>query len=288
MKARCARAIGVGGAVVVALAGLGVSGSAYASGTTAVAPYVVVLRPGVDVARAATEQGRTFGAGIGHRYTHALLGYAATIRVDRVGALTADPRVAAVVPDRPVHATGRPAPSTQVLPTGVDRIDADVSSTRAGDGRGAVPVNVAVIDTGIDVTHPELDVAGGVNCNGGGGAYADQNGHGSHVAGTIAARDNGFGVVGVAPGARLWAVRVLNKHGSGNDSDVLCGVDWVTATRTDANPTNDIAVANMSLGGPGSNDGNCGQDEDAQDNKPGGRHDLPRHRYRGSEIARFR
>jgi len=66
-------------------------------------------------------------------------------------------------------------------------------------------------------------VVGGVGCNGKG--YDDRNGHGTHVAGIAAARDNSVGVVGVAPGARLWAVRVLNSRGSGSWSNVICGVD---------------------------------------------------------------
>lgn len=72
--------------------------------------------------------------------------------------------------------------------------------------------------------------------------------HGTHVAGTVGALDNDFGVVGVAPGVNLWAVRVLADDGYGAVSNVICGVDFVTGTRTDLDSTNDIAVANMSLG----------------------------------------
>jgi subtilisin family serine protease len=113
----------------------------------------------------------------------------------------------------------------------------------SGNGRGSVDVDDAVIDTGISTSHPELNVAGGKACNGSG--FNDQNGHGSHVAGIIGARDNRNGVVGVAPGARLWAVRVLNAQGSGSFAQVICGIDWVTAHAST------IEVANMSLGGPG-------------------------------------
>ena len=80
--------------------------------------------------------------------------------------------------------------------------------------------------------------------------YLDLNGHGTHVAGTAAAKDNSIGVVGVAPGARLWAVRVLDAGGGGSWSSIICGIDWVTA-RADT-----IEVANMSLGGSGS-EGSC-------------------------------
>jgi subtilisin len=75
----------------------------------------------------------------------------------------------------------------------------------------------------------------------------------------IGAKDNGIGVVGVAPGARLWAVNVDGNGGNITASRLICGVDWVTATRTDADSTNDIAVANMSIIGKGADDGNCGR-----------------------------
>jgi subtilisin len=112
---------------------------------------------------------------------------------------------------------------------------------------------VAIIDTGIDVDHPDLNVAGGRNCSTG-RSFDDGNGHGTHVAGTVAGKDDASGVVGVAPGAQVYAVRVLNNAGSGSWSSVICGIDWVTANASSLG----IKVANMSLGGTGSDDGNCG------------------------------
>src|SRR5207244_890227 len=82
----------------------------------------------------------------------------------------------------------------------------------------------------------------------------DGNGHGTHVAGAIGARDNGIGVVGVAPSARLWSIRVLDSSGSGSFSQIICGIDWLTAN----GPARGIKVANMSLGGVGADDGACG------------------------------
>ena len=208
--------------------------------------YVVVLRPSAgSPAEVAGEQRRRHGLRIGHVYSAALQGYSATVPESSLAALRADPRVAAVSPDLPIHA------SAQTLPTGVDRVQADRSSARAGDGAGAVDADVAVIDTGIDPGHPDLDVAGGVDCTGS-GSWADGSGHGTHVAGTIAARDDDSGVVGVAPGARLWSVRVLGARGAGSTSTVICGVDWVTANAAT------IEVANMSLGGPGRDPGGSG------------------------------
>jgi subtilisin family serine protease len=115
-------------------------------------------------------------------------------------------------------------------------------------------VDVAVIDTGIDLDHPDLNVytAGAKNCSSGTSAD-DGNGHGTHVSGTIGALDNATGVVGMAPGARVWPVRVLNNRGSGTWSDIVCGIDYVTAHASQ------IEVANMSLGGTGTDDGNCGR-----------------------------
>ncbi|MCA1845610.1 MAG: S8 family serine peptidase, partial [Actinobacteria bacterium] len=157
--------------------------------------------------------------------------------------LAQDPKVRSVVPDRRVEATA------QSVPTGIRRIDGPLSGTVSGDGNGQVDADIAIIDTGIDLHHPDLNVVGGINCSTG-TSYDDGNGHGTHVAGTAAALDNTIGVVGVAPGARLWAVRVLDDSGSGSWSSVICGVDWVTA-HADV-----IDVANLSLGGPG-DPGNC-------------------------------
>ena len=135
-----------------------------------------------------------------------------------------------------------------------------MSPTAAIDGADQrVDVDVAVIDTGVDLDHPDLNVnpAGAKNCTVFGlGSADDHNGHGSHVAGTIGALDNTTGVVGVAPGARIWPVKVLNAAGSGLNSDVICGIDYVAAH------ADEIEVANMSLGGGGEDDGNCGATND--------------------------
>ncbi|MGH3104141.1 MAG: S8 family serine peptidase [Gaiellaceae bacterium] len=213
--------------------------------------YIVVLADGADASAVEAEHGGLSGVEIVHRYRHALNGYAAILPAAALDAIRADGRVLFVSPDREVRI------AAQSLPTGINRIDGDASSTLSGNGSGSVNVNVAVVDTGIDTSHPDLNVVGGQGCAPGLG-YLDGNGHGTHVAGTIAAKDDANGVVGVAPGARLWAVKVLTDAGVGLTSDIVCGIDWVTSTRTDGNSTNDIAVANMSLGGGGSDDGNCG------------------------------
>jgi subtilisin len=224
---------------VVALLVAGVVWLPMAGAAAPTSGYIVVLKGSVGSPSAvAAEQAQARGLRVGHVYRHALKGYSAVMTAADAQGLRADPRVASVTPDRPVHL------DQQVLPTGIDRVDGELSSTVSGDGAGSVNVDVAVIDTGIDPTHPDLNVAGGVNCAPGQG-FDDRNGHGSHVAGIIGARDNDLGVVGVAPGARLWAVRVLNPGGLGSFASVICGIDWVTA-HSDV-----IEVANMSLGGSG-------------------------------------
>lgn len=209
--------------------------------------YIVVLKDSADdPRRIANEHARAFNAGVSHVYRHALKGYAAVIPNDRVAALRRDSSVDFISEDRPVRALA------QSLPTGINRIEADKSSQLSGNGSGSTSVRVAVIDSGSG-PHSDLNVVGGKNCSTG-SRHKDGNGHGTHVAGTIGARDNADGVVGVAPGTPIYSVRVLNNSGSGSWSTVICGVDWVS--NTSLHPP--IPVANMSLGGSGSDDGNCG------------------------------
>ncbi|MBN2557514.1 MAG: S8 family peptidase [Clostridia bacterium] len=137
--------------------------------------------------------------------------------------------------------TPPPAPS-EVLPWGVDRIGADeVWEQVVNTG-----VKVAVIDTGIDLDHPDLaaNIKGGYNLISPRKTADDDNGHGTHVAGIIAAVDNDFGVVGVGPTLNLYAVKVLDRRGSGTISTVIAGIEWAIA--------NGMDVINMSLGGAGS------------------------------------
>jgi serine protease len=107
-------------------------------------------------------------------------------------------------------------------------------------------VNVAILDTGIDITHPDLRdaYAGGYNTLDPSKSPQDDNKHGTHVAGIVAARGNGFGVIGVAPAAKLWAVKVLDAEGSGTDETVAAGVDWII----DKAKSGGHWVINLSLG----------------------------------------
>ncbi|HEV3474369.1 MAG TPA: S8 family serine peptidase [Actinomycetota bacterium] len=210
--------------------------------------YIVVYRPSVDRPNEVTEDlSRRHGFRTTHRFRHALEGFSAALSEGQLKRLRDDPRVEFVARDRVVHALGAvPIAPGDTVPTGVRRIEAGSSTTVHQPSS----VNVAVIDTGIDLEHPDLNAVNGIDCIGDGPAD-DGNGHGTHVAGTIGAKNNGSGVVGVAPGTKLYAVKVLNSNGSGTDSQVVCGIDWVTGTLTDDDPSNDIPVANMSLGGGG-------------------------------------
>ena len=196
--------------------------------------YIVVLKGGANAAAVAAGHGLAPDM----VYTHALNGFAGVIPAARLRALLRNPQVDWVEVDQ-VVTTG-----AQTVPWGVNRVEADLNVTAKIDGLDErVNVDIAIIDTGIQLTHPDLNVFKNVSFVSGAKTGNDDNGHGTHVAGTTAALDNGVGVVGIAPGARLWAVKVLDRNGSGTMSGVIKGVDYVTANATS------IEVANMSLGG---------------------------------------
>lgn len=136
------------------------------------------------------------------------------------------------------------------LPWGVDKIDAEVvwggadKAVNVSPGQGGVGITVAILDTGIDCSHPDLagaDCLNGPNYVGGSSSF-DDHGHGTHVSGIVAARDNGAGLIGTAPKVRLIAIKVLDASGSGSYFSVAQGIDYAAAQG--------YRVINMSLGGP--------------------------------------
>ena len=198
----------------------------------------MVLEEGVrDPTAVARVHAQGYGAQVLYTYQNAIKGYAARIPDQQLDRVRADAQVAYVERDQTMEIV------VQILPWGIDKIDADLSATaRAGNGSGTVSgVNAYIIDTGI-YAHTDLRVVKHVNFAGA-GKNRDCNGHGTHVAGTVAAKDNTSDVVGVAPDAPLTGVKVLGCRGSGSTSGVIKGVDWVTANARKP------AIANMSLGG---------------------------------------
>lgn len=197
------------------------------------------------------------GAEILGVYSSALNGAALKLTKDAVAALQKSKEVAYVEQDRIVtlappcgSKNGDPCDdggdtgggdSSQETPYGITRVNGGVAYTGSG---------VAwVIDTGIDLDHEDLNVDASRGFNAfttgrDGGSLDDGNGHGSHVAGTIAAVDNSLGVIGVAAGATVVPVKVLDSRGSGSYSGVIAGVDHVAANGSNGD------VANLSLGGP--------------------------------------
>ncbi|HEX8084386.1 MAG TPA: EAL domain-containing protein [Solirubrobacteraceae bacterium] len=214
-------------------------------------PYVVVFNPGIDSLTATTKRESSLGFRAAQRYDSALSGFAARLADWQVTTLRADPAVDYVIRDYATVATGTtPLAAGETVPTGVSRIGA------AGGGlaQQAADLPVAVLDTGIDLKSPDLNAVAGTNCVSSTYPPQDDNGHGTHVAGTIGARNAGSGVVGVAPGTKLYAVKVLDKRKTGTLSMLLCGIDWVTRNA----PTLGIRVVNMSIGATGANDDSCG------------------------------
>jgi streptogramin lyase/subtilisin family serine protease len=234
------------------------SGKRPAAGAAVPGRYIVVLKGAVEHPQAVAEaQVQQHRADLGGVYRYALEGYLATglSRAD-AEALRRNPKVASVRMDHRIGIDLEAEAAeeeegeevevpNQIIPTGVSRVFAPSNPAADIDGIDDVRVNadVAVIDTGVDYEHPDLNVVGTVNCL----SSCDEKSpitvgdHGTHVAGTIGALDNEIGVVGVAPGARLWSVEVLTPTTAGWESAVIAGVDWVTAHASK------IDVANMSL-----------------------------------------
>lgn len=180
-------------------------------------------------------------------YSSTITGFATTLSRDELQRLSSDKRILLVEQDRVVTLSQgnkpgsppglNPQPPTQTTPWGITRVGGAVSYSGSA--------KAWIIDTGVDLTHPDLNVNTTISATflGKNTTPNDQNGHGTHVAGTIAAINNSIGVIGVAPGAAVVSVRVLDRKGSGSLSGVIAGVDYVGAHGAAGD------VANMSLSG---------------------------------------
>jgi len=174
-----------------------------------------------------------------HQFKKALNGFAVNLTPRMAVSLRKDSRVEAVEIDGGLRAFGTN------IPAGVQRMNIPafpVAHIDGGDHR--INVDVAVMDTGIQTNHPDLNVVHWADFTGSGDNGDDRIGHGTHVAGIIGALDNGNGVVGVAPGARLWSVQVLSNVYKGSWSQFLAGCDYISSN------ANQISIVNASLGGP--------------------------------------
>jgi subtilisin len=211
--------------------------------------YIVTLKAGADPAAVANAH----GIKPDQVYSRVINGLAGAIPPGILARLERDPDVERITPDNLVYAIGKPGDSFsiestgQVTPAGVQRIAPTGGFTGAGIG-------VAVVDTGLDFNHADLSAnISSSSFNGFAAARGqDDQGHGTHVGGIIAALNNTIDVVGVAPAAKLYAVKVLDSTGSGPDSTVIAGLDWVAKNAALVTPN--IRVVNMSLGRAASSD----------------------------------
>ena len=210
----------------ISLAFLLVFGSTMASAAAPVDRVKVFI--GFDRTPGPAEQAlvRSFGGDIKYSY-HIFPAIAASVPETAIGGLSKNPHVIVIQPDVEVHAVD------DAIPWGIARIGADVVHSAGNTGSG---VKVAIIDTGVDYNHSELSSAfgsiKGYDFVNGDTDPMDDNGHGTHVAGIIAADDNDAGIVGVAPGVELYALKVLDSTGSGSFSDIVAALEWATGGST--------------------------------------------------------
>jgi subtilisin family serine protease len=181
----------------------------------------------------------------GHIFKKAIHGFSAKLTKDNLENLRREKDVLYIEPDVIQHA------DVQIVPSGISRIAANFNKTFLS----LSDIGVAVIDSGVDIKHPDLNIAGGIRFysedkKSGFKSYSDSKydddlGHGTHVAGIIGALDDDNGVVGVAPGCKIWAVKVLDKKGDGYTSDMIRALEWV------AERSSDIQIINLSVTGTG-------------------------------------
>lgn len=242
--------------------------------------------PAADNRAAAAEVARDHGVRASHTYGTVFTGFAASVPEQAMEALENDPAVDSISYDGRAYTMGGNCPhcggnddddddddSGQTVPWGIERVGSeDNPNTGAG-------ISVYVLDTGIDADHDDLAANLGEGyavetCEEGGGGpgggpfaggsndeclydWDDDQGHGTHVAGTVGAIDNDIDVVGVAPDVTLHSVKVLDSGGGGSFAGIIEGIDWVAEQAIEKGET---VVANMSLGGGGSKDGTCTDD----------------------------
>jgi subtilisin len=251
-------------ALVILLAAGSIAASVTSAGVAApsvgrlcAAPSQVSSSTGEYVAFLASPTGsERVGAELARRYKFDLVGvystlggFAAKLRPSQLAQLCADPRIAAIGADRKLSLMDEGSSGLQRIGGSTNREDQTVSLPFATSGgrwqsNTGTGVGVAVLDSGIDAQHSDLDSTPGANCVTGktlSGPTQDDSGHGTAVAGIIGAKDNGVGTVGVAPGATLYAVKVADSQGHASDATLICGLNWVLKHKQS------IRVVNVSL-----------------------------------------
>jgi subtilisin family serine protease len=240
---------------LVVIGSLGLSTSAWAQSIGDMIPdsYICIFRPGpVTVTFEAHSSVAKVGGQVTHVYQNAVHGFSAHMSAAAEAELVAhnpminyceEDRIAGIPDGDNTIAVGKPGGgggggSTQTVPWGITRLHGP------GDGTGKT---AWVIDSGIDTTHPDLnfDASRSKSFLTNDTSVNDANGHGTHVAGIIAAKNNLIGVVGVAANASVVALRVLDRRGNGPDSGVIAAIDYAAADGADRAQPGD--VANLSL-----------------------------------------
>ncbi|MFZ0475559.1 MAG: S8 family serine peptidase, partial [Halobacillus sp.] len=166
---------------------------------------------------------------IHYRY-ESLDSVAVTIPGNKISELKGETAVKSIEEDGQVQV------SFQETSWGTETVEMNKSRSMGLSGEG---VKIAVLDTGVASNHPDLNVAKGISFVEGTEGYEDDNGHGTHVTGIIAAQDNEIGTIGIAPDAEIYAVKVLDEKGNGMNSEVVAGIDWAI--------DQDVDIINLSL-----------------------------------------
>lgn len=227
--------------------------------------WIIKFKDGVDVKKMMTKMRSSSNIKMNHIYDSEVFnGMNCICSADEIESLSnmfdgmvhieADQKVEiAALKERSIvqSPAGRVGILSQILEPFVTRIGANRSSQKSGNGSGTLAsktnINVFIVDTGIS-RHSELNIVGGRNFTSTLSTdWIDRNGHGTHVAGIVGGLDNTVGSVGIAPGVRLWAVKVLGDDGSGYTSDIIAGLNWILSNRNKL--WSGIGIINMSMGG---------------------------------------
>jgi subtilisin len=235
-------------------AAVGASGAARDDAAPAGATgYIVVLKDSVASVDAKVDQlASSLGIQTTQRYRYALKGFAASLTQTQADALQADPSVQFVSLDHvgSIVADGAIKPG-ETVPPGIQRIESVVGTRIEPRSSVAVEVN----DTGVDLNQTDLNARDGVNCLNPNAPAQDDNGHGTHVAGIIGAKNQGAGVVGVSPNTKIYAAKWIDSSGNGTEANAICSIDWTVQHAAALN----IGVVNMSWRFfSGDDDNNCG------------------------------